>query len=119
MRLTIGLAVRSDWLGLVISGVAALVSGLTLLLCWRFVGAGFGDVRLATLGGHLSFGFATMVNHNALRQGVSEWTTVGSAADFEEGLPAQFAGAFGHPIEQGTAAEFRQARDLMVGSVAA
>lgn len=41
------------------------------------------------------------------------------AADFTEGLPAQFAGAFGHPIEQGTAAEFRQARDLMVGSVAA
>jgi hypothetical protein len=40
-------------------------------------------------------------------------------ADFEEGLPAQFAGAFGHPIEQGTAAEFRQARDLMVGSAAA
>lgn len=41
------------------------------------------------------------------------------AADFTEGLPAQFAGAFGHPIEQGTAAEFRQARDLMVGSAAA
>lgn len=41
------------------------------------------------------------------------------AADFTEGLPAQFAGAFGHPIEQGTAAEFRQARGLMVGSVAA
>ncbi|WP_328934188.1 MULTISPECIES: Rad52/Rad22 family DNA repair protein [unclassified Streptomyces] len=41
------------------------------------------------------------------------------AADFTEGLPAQFAGAFGHPIEQGTAAEFRQARDLMTGSAAA
>lgn len=40
-------------------------------------------------------------------------------AQFVEGLPAQFAGAFGHPIEQGTAAEFRQATDLMRGSVAA
>lgn len=38
---------------------------------------------------------------------------------FTEGLPAQFADAFGHPIEQGTTAEFRQATDLMRGSVAA
>jgi hypothetical protein len=41
------------------------------------------------------------------------------AVDFAEGLPAQFESAFGHPIEQGTAAEFRQARDLMTGSAAA
>jgi hypothetical protein len=41
------------------------------------------------------------------------------AVDFAEGLPAQFQASFGHPIEQGTAAEFRQARDLMVGSAAA
>lgn len=41
------------------------------------------------------------------------------AANFAEGLPAQFQSAFGHPIEQGTAAEFRQARDLMTGSAAA
>ncbi|WP_330349239.1 Rad52/Rad22 family DNA repair protein [Streptomyces sp. NBC_00582] len=40
-------------------------------------------------------------------------------ANFTEGLPDQFAQAFGHPIEQGTVAEFRQARDLMVGSAAA
>src|SRR3954451_9976161 len=56
--LTVGLAVQSDWPGLVVSGVAAVVSGLTLLLCWRFAGAGFGDVRLATLGG-LGLGHAT------------------------------------------------------------
>ena len=56
--LTVGLAVQSDWTGLVISGAAAVVSGLTLLLCWRFAGAGFGDVRLATLGG-LGLGHAT------------------------------------------------------------
>jgi leader peptidase (prepilin peptidase)/N-methyltransferase len=56
--LTIGLAVQSDWTGLVASGIAAVVSGLTLWLCWRFAGAGFGDVRLATLGG-LGLGHAT------------------------------------------------------------
>jgi hypothetical protein len=41
------------------------------------------------------------------------------AVNFEAGLPAQFQSAFGHPIEQGTAAEFRQATDLMTGSAAA
>jgi leader peptidase (prepilin peptidase) / N-methyltransferase len=56
--LTVGLAVQGDWKGLVISGVASVASGLTLLLCWRFAGAGFGDVRLATLGG-LGLGHAT------------------------------------------------------------
>ena len=56
--LTIGLGVQNDWPGLVISGIAAVASGLTLLLCWRFAGAGFGDVRLATLGG-LGLGHAT------------------------------------------------------------
>jgi len=41
------------------------------------------------------------------------------AVNFADGLPAQFAASFGHPIEQGTAAEFRQATDLMRGSAAA
>jgi leader peptidase (prepilin peptidase)/N-methyltransferase len=57
--LTVGLAVPGDWPGLVIGGAAAGVSGLTLLLCWRFAGAGFGDVRLAALGG-LGLGHATL-----------------------------------------------------------
>src|SRR3954466_12294311 len=56
--LTAALAVHGDWRGLVLSGVAAVASSLTLLLCWRFAGAGFGDVRLATLGG-LGLGHAT------------------------------------------------------------
>jgi leader peptidase (prepilin peptidase)/N-methyltransferase len=56
--LTVGLGVHSDWQGLLISLAAAAASGLTLLLCWRFAGAGFGDVRLATLGG-LGLGHAT------------------------------------------------------------
>jgi Rad52/22 family double-strand break repair protein len=41
------------------------------------------------------------------------------AANFADGLAAQFESAFGHAIEQGTAVEFRQATDLMRGSVAA
>lgn len=41
------------------------------------------------------------------------------AVNFADGLPDQFVTAFGHPIDQGTAAEFRQARDLMTGSAAA
>ena len=56
--LVVGLALQGDWTGLMISGVASLASGLTLLLGWRFAGAGFGDVRLATLGG-LGLGHAT------------------------------------------------------------
>src|SRR3954452_3260024 len=56
--LTAALAVHGDWRGLVLSGVGAVASSLTLLLCWRFAGAGFGDVRLATLGG-LGLGHAT------------------------------------------------------------
>jgi leader peptidase (prepilin peptidase)/N-methyltransferase len=56
--LIVGAAVHGDWPALALSGVAAVASGLTLLLCWRFAGAGFGDVRLATLGG-LGLGHAT------------------------------------------------------------
>lgn len=40
------------------------------------------------------------------------------AANFLDGLTDQFAQSFGHPIEQGTAAEFRQARDLMLNAAA-
>ena len=45
------------------------------------------------------------------------WQAAKEAA-FVDGLPAQFVEAFGHPIEQGTTAEFRQARDLMIGAAA-
>lgn len=48
----------------------------------------------------------------------SMWAAA-ETAKFVDGLPDQFVTAFGHPIEQGTAAEFRQARDLMAGSAAA
>jgi hypothetical protein len=39
--------------------------------------------------------------------------------NFTDSLPAQFIQSFGHPIDQGTAAEFKQAYDLMAGSAAA
>lgn len=38
---------------------------------------------------------------------------------FVDGLPAQFQQSFGHPIDQGIAAEFRQAHELMLGTAAA
>ena len=56
--LTVGFAVHGDWRGLLTSGLAAAAAGVVLLLCWRFAGAGFGDVRLAVLGG-LGLGHAT------------------------------------------------------------
>lgn len=52
------LSSQHDWRGLLATGVAAGASGLTLWLCWRFAGVGFGDVRLAMLGG-LGLGHAT------------------------------------------------------------
>jgi nitrite reductase/ring-hydroxylating ferredoxin subunit/uncharacterized membrane protein len=43
----------------------------------------------AYLGGHLSFGFGTMVNHNAFAEGVTEWTEVGPVKKFAEGKPVR------------------------------
>ncbi|MCZ2812113.1 MULTISPECIES: peptidase [unclassified Modestobacter] len=51
LLLIVGLAVRGDWGGLLLSGVSTIAAGFTMLLCWRFAGAGYGDVRLAVLGG--------------------------------------------------------------------
>lgn len=57
--LVIALSLNNDWRGLLTSGLAAAICCLISLLCWRFAGAGFGDVRLATLGG-LGVGHATV-----------------------------------------------------------
>jgi nitrite reductase/ring-hydroxylating ferredoxin subunit/uncharacterized membrane protein len=43
----------------------------------------------AYLGGHLSFGFGTMVNRNAFLEGVTEWTEVGPVKKFVEGKPVR------------------------------
>ncbi len=70
--LAVVLVLHGDWPGLALSGVAALASGLVMLLCWRFVGAGFGDVRLATLGG-LGLGHAT---HRGLLLALAAFTLI-------------------------------------------
>src|SRR5258708_4499359 len=43
----------------------------------------------ASLGGHLSFFFGTMVNRNAFAEGVTEWTEIGPAKQFAEGKPVR------------------------------
>jgi nitrite reductase/ring-hydroxylating ferredoxin subunit/uncharacterized membrane protein len=43
----------------------------------------------AYLGGHLTFAFGTMVNHNAFLEGVDEWTEVGATKTFGEGKPVR------------------------------
>lgn len=50
---------------------------------------------------------------------LAEMRAVAAQINFEDGLPAQFLTTFGHPIEQGTAAEFREATALMRGTAAA
>lgn len=70
--LSAGLALHRDWAGLVLSAVAALAGGLTMLTCWRLAGAGFGDVRLAVLGG-LGLGHATPIG---LVLGLAAFTVV-------------------------------------------
>lgn len=44
-------SVAGDWHGLLLAGLASAAAGLILAACWKFAGAGFGDVRLAALGG--------------------------------------------------------------------
>jgi leader peptidase (prepilin peptidase)/N-methyltransferase len=43
--------VTQDWRGLLVTLIASAAAGAILALCWKFAGAGFGDVRLATVGG--------------------------------------------------------------------
>jgi leader peptidase (prepilin peptidase)/N-methyltransferase len=47
-----------DWRALMTTAVACCAAGIILAICWRFAGAGYGDVRLATAGG-LGLGHAT------------------------------------------------------------
>jgi hypothetical protein len=50
---------------------------------------------------------------------LDEMRAAALAANFADGLPAQFQTTFGHPIEQGTTAEFREATALLHGADAA
>jgi len=54
--------VTHDGRALLVTVVACAAAGTILGICWRFAGAGFGDVRLATVGG-LGLGHTT---HRAL-----------------------------------------------------
>ena len=47
----VGFATRHDWIGLALTAIAALASAAIMLVCWRLLGVGLGDVRLALLGG--------------------------------------------------------------------
>ena len=58
--------VTQDWRGLGLTFVACAGGAAILAVCWRFAGAGFGDVRLATAGG-LGLGHAM---HRSLVLGV-------------------------------------------------
>ena len=44
-------AANGHWQWAASAGLSAVAAGLVLAVCWRFIGMGFGDVRLAALGG--------------------------------------------------------------------
>jgi leader peptidase (prepilin peptidase) / N-methyltransferase len=44
-------AAAGQWRWAALAAVSASAAGVILTVCWRFAGAGFGDVRLAVLGG--------------------------------------------------------------------
>ncbi|WP_338104992.1 peptidase [Modestobacter muralis] len=67
LLLGVALVAHGDWRGLVLSGVCSIAAGLTMTMCWRYAGAGFGDVRLAFLGG-LGLGHVT---HEGLQLGLA------------------------------------------------
>jgi leader peptidase (prepilin peptidase)/N-methyltransferase len=67
LLLVVALVPHGDWRGLVLSGIGSIAAGLTMTMCWRFAGAGFGDVRLAFLGG-LGLGHVT---HEGLLLGLA------------------------------------------------
>lgn len=51
VALTCVLSLAGAWDALLLSVLAAAAAGGVALLCWRFADAGYGDVRLAVLGG--------------------------------------------------------------------
>jgi leader peptidase (prepilin peptidase)/N-methyltransferase len=58
LLLVITAAATSDWQALKVTFIACMAAGAILAACWRFAGVGFGDVRLATVGG-LGLGHTT------------------------------------------------------------
>lgn len=58
-------------------------------------------------------------NDDGRQAALDEMKTLAASINFADGLATQFQTTFGHPIEQGTAAEFREATALMRGTAAA
>lgn len=54
-----------------------------------------------------------------LQEAYAEMLSAAQRIGFEDQLPGQFLKSFGHPVADGTVAEYRQARDLLLGSEAA
>lgn len=63
-------AATGNWRWAALATFSAVAAGLIMLGCWRFVGGGFGDVRLAVLGG---LGLAAPT-HRSLTLGVAAFT---------------------------------------------
>lgn len=61
-----------DYLSVLLTGVACLSVGAIMVLCWRFAGLGFGDVRLGVLGG-FGLGHAT---HHGIVIAIATFTVV-------------------------------------------
>lgn len=98
--LLVGLGVEGDWRGLIVSGTAAGASGLTMLVCWRFAGAGFGDVRIAVLGG-LGLGHATHLGLAIALVAISLITLIQAAAVLVRGGTRQTRFPYGPALATG------------------
>jgi hypothetical protein len=61
----------------------------------------------------------TPLADNGREAALAEMQAAALAVNFADGLPDQFQSTFGHAIEQGTTAEFREATALLRGSAAA
>ena len=48
---TVGFSMGHNWRSFALAAVTSVTSAVTLLVCWRLLGVGRGDVRLALLGG--------------------------------------------------------------------
>ncbi|MCO7218604.1 peptidase [Klenkia sp. PcliD-1-E] len=72
LALIAGAGSAGHWTLLLAAAAWIIASAAALLLAWRFAGAGFGDVRLAVLGG-VGLGFATPTS---LLIGLGAWAAV-------------------------------------------
>lgn len=86
--LVCGAFIGGNWIVPSVASFASAVASGVFLTAWRFLGAGFGDIRLAALGG-LGLGDVSL---NSLTVGLLVWTAVlavQTGAVFGRGLPAR------------------------------